>query len=86
MWSFYQEDKMKHSKTAIMLILCTSLLWACTGDKEKESEPGKIDTMTKEIGQEAVRTIKTPIDKAQAVADKEAQRAREMEERKQQGE
>jgi len=34
--------------------------------------------MTEEIGQEGVRMIKTPIDKAQAAADQEEQRVREM--------
>ena len=49
---------MKSYKTIIMLFLSALLLGACSGDNDKESKPGKIDTMTKEIGQEAVRTIK----------------------------
>ena len=68
---------MKPSKTIMMLFLSTLLLGACSGDNDKESKPGKIDTMTKEIGQEAVRTIKTPLNKAQAVADQAAKQARE---------
>jgi len=75
---------MKNYKTTLLMLLCAALLWSCSGDKEKEAEAGKIDTMTKEIGQEAVRMIKTPIDKAQAVADKEEQRARELDERNKQ--
>ena len=46
-------------------------------------EKGKIEAMTEKAGQEAVKAIKTPIEKAQTVADKEAQRAKEMDERKQ---
>ncbi len=68
---------MKSYKTIIMLFLSALLLGACSGDDDKESKPGKIDTMTKEIGQEAVRTIKTPINKAQAAADQAAKQAQE---------
>ncbi len=64
-----------------MMLLCATLLWGCSSDKEKEAEPGKIDTMTKEIGQEAVRVIKTPIDKAKAVAEQEEERARKLDEK-----
>jgi hypothetical protein len=72
---------MKSHKTIIMLFLSSILLCACSGDNDKETKAGKIDTMTKEIGQEAVRMIKTPIEKAQAVADEETKRAQEMDER-----
>jgi hypothetical protein len=54
-------------------------VWSCSNGNNSEEEKGKIETMTEEIGQEAVRMIKTPIDKAQAVADQEEKRAREME-------
>ena len=60
-----------------MLFLSSILLYACSSDNDKETKAGKIDTMTKEIGQEAVRMIKTPIDKAQAVADQAAKQAQE---------
>jgi hypothetical protein len=72
---------MKSRKTIIMLFLSSILLYACSGDNDKETKAGKIDTMTKEIGQEAVRMIKTPIEKAQAVADEEKKRAQEMDDR-----
>ena len=62
----------------MMLFLSSILLCACSGDKEKETKPGKIDTMTKEIGQEATRMIKTPLDKAKAVANKEEKRVQEL--------
>ena len=60
-----------------MLFLSSILLYACSGDNDKETKAGKIDTMTKEVGQEAVRMIKAPIDKAQAVADQAAKQAQE---------
>ena len=75
---------MKSRKTIILLFLAATLLCACSTDKEAENKPGKIDTMTKEIGQDAVRAIKTPIEKAQAVADEQEKRAREMDERSKQ--
>jgi hypothetical protein len=72
---------MKSRTTIIMLFLSSILLYACSGDNDKETKAGKIDTMTKEIGQKAVRMIKTPIEKAQAVADEETKRAQEMDDR-----
>ena len=68
-------------KTVILLILAATLLVACSGDKEKETETGKIDAMTKEMGDKAVRAIKTPIEKAQAAAALQEQHAREVDER-----
>jgi hypothetical protein len=67
-------------KTLTLLVITATLLCACSGDKEKKAEPGKIETMTKEMGQEAVRMIKTPMEKAQAVAEQEEKRAKEMDE------
>ena len=64
-----------------MVGLTATLLCACSGDSEKEAKTGKIDTMTKEVGQEAVRMIKAPIEKAQAVADEQEKRAKELDER-----
>jgi PBP1b-binding outer membrane lipoprotein LpoB len=72
------EKTMTTLKTVILLIISAALLCACSGDNEKNDETGKIESMTKEIGQEAVRVIKTPIEKAQAIADKEEKRANEM--------
>lgn len=71
-------------KTIILLVLAATLLVACSGDNEKESKAGKIDTMTKEIGQEAVRAIKTPMEKAQAAADQVEKRTQEIDNRKDQ--
>lgn len=68
-------------KKSVLVLATLFLITACSsGDDEK----GKIETMTEKAGQEAVRVIKTPIDKAQAVADKEEQRARELDQQLQQ--
>jgi len=65
---------MKYVTTLVLIVTAQFFLVACSSDDEK----GKIETMTEKTGQEAVRMIKTPIDKAQAVADKEEQRAQEL--------
>ncbi len=68
---------MKILKSIVIILMSAVLLYSCSGDDEK----GRIETKTEEIGKEAVRMIKTPIDKAQAVADKEEERAKEIDER-----
>ena len=75
------EEAMQLIKTIPTFLLAAVLLCACSNGNDQEKKPGKIETMTKEVGQEAVRAIKTPIDKAQAVANQEEQRAQEMNER-----
>lgn len=57
-------------KTVMMLFLSAMLLFGCSGgDKEKEeAKPGKIETVQKQISDEAVRQLKTPTDRAKAVA------------------
>lgn len=62
----------------MMLFLSTILLYACSEDNEKETKMGKIDTINKEMSQKAIRMIKDPIEKAQAVADKEEERGQEL--------
>jgi len=69
---------MRFGKSGLILLITAALLWSCSSGGDEEKEKGKIEIMTEEIGQEGVRMIKTPIDKAQAVADQEEQRAREM--------
>lgn len=70
---------MRLIKPALIMVIAAALMWSCSTDgNDEEKEKGKIEIMTEEIGQEGVRMIKTPIDKAQAVADQEEERAREM--------
>jgi PBP1b-binding outer membrane lipoprotein LpoB len=74
---------MRFSKSVLIAFAAAMLLCSCSSGDDEEKEKGKIEAMTEKAGQEAVKAIKTPIEKAQTVADKEAQRAKEMEERKQ---
>jgi hypothetical protein len=67
---------MRTITSTALLLLALLLVSACSGDDN--GEKGMIEAKTEEIGQEAVRVLKTPVDKAQAVADKEAERAREL--------
>ena len=71
---------MQYLKKTVFILAILSLIAACSSG---EDEKGKIETMTEKAGQEAVRMIKTPIDKAQAVADQEEQRARELDQQHQ---
>ena len=68
---------MRIMQSAMPILIAAVLLWSCSGGNNGEEEKGKIEAMTEEIGQEAVRAIKSPIEKAQAVADQEEKRARE---------
>jgi hypothetical protein len=65
----------------MLAFLVTILLCSCSNESEKEAQTGKIDAMTREIGQEAASMIQTPMDKAQAAADMETQRVREIDDR-----
>lgn len=69
---------MRLIKPALIMVIAAALMWSCSNDGNDEEKKGKIEIMTEEIGQEGVRMIKTPIDKAKAVADQEEERAREM--------
>lgn len=64
-----------------MVLLTTFLFVSCSGDADKEQKTGTIESKTKEIGQEAVKMIKTPMDKAQKVADQASKRAEDMDKR-----
>ena len=68
-------------KKLIITLAAASLLGACSTERESRVHSPALETMTEAAGKEAVRMIKTPIEKAQAVADKEEQRAKEMDEK-----
>ena len=55
-------------------------LFACSNNKEAESEKGTIETMTDEVAEELVNKIRTPIEKARDVEKKQLDRYKEMEE------
>lgn len=70
---------MRLLQSILMIPVAAFLLCSCSNGDNGEEEKDRIETMTEEIGREAVRTIKTPIEKAQAVAEQEEQRARDTE-------
>ncbi|MFZ5797085.1 MAG: hypothetical protein ACYCYR_01755 [Desulfobulbaceae bacterium] len=74
---------MEFGKSVLMVITAALFLCSCSGGDDQEQEKGRIEAMTEKAGQDAVKAIKTPIEKAQAMADQETRRAREMEEQKQ---
>ena len=53
---------------------------ACS-DSHEDTAQDPVETTTEEIGQEAARMIKTPLEKAQATADSESERLHDLEER-----
>ena len=55
-------------------------LFACSNNKEAESEKGTIETMTDKAAEELVNKIRTPIEKARDVEKKQLDRYKEMEE------
>jgi len=71
---------MKTTGIFLLFLLAAILFCSCSQDSTKESEPGKIDTMTTEAAREATRRIKEPMDKARAAAEKEDARIHEMNE------
>ena len=53
--------------------------FACSNNKEAEAEKGRIEKMTDKTAKEVVNRIRTPIDKAQSVKNKQEDRMSEME-------
>jgi hypothetical protein len=54
---------------------------ACSKAKDEESgKGGAIDKMTDRVAESAVKKIKTPIDKARAIQEKEGERTKAMDE------
>jgi len=60
-------------------VFCLSFS-ACSKAKDEESEKGAIDKITDRAAERAVKKIKTPIDKARAVQEKEGERTKAMDE------
>lgn len=73
---------MQFIKLALTAATAALFLCSCSSGSDDEKEKGRIEAMTEKAGQEAVKAIKTPVDKAQAAADVAEKRAREMAERK----
>ena len=74
---------MRFIKAALIAVIATLLLCSCSSDNDQKKEKGKIEAMTEKAGQDAVKAIKTPVEKAQTAADVAEKRAKEMAEQKQ---
>lgn len=74
---------MRFIKAALTAVVATLLLCSCSGDNDQKKEKGKIEAMTEKAGQDAVKAIKAPVEKAQTAAAEAEKRAKEMDERKQ---
>lgn len=75
---------MRFIKSALTVVAATLLLCSCSSGNDQEKEKGKIEAMTEKAGQDAVKAIKTPMEKAQTAADVAEKRAKEMAEQKEQ--
>lgn len=80
--TFTQEDAMQFIKSALTAATALLLLCSCSGGSDDEKEKGRIEAMTEKAGQDAVKAIKTPLEKAQTAADVAEKRTKEMAERK----
>ncbi|MHB8809564.1 MAG: hypothetical protein ACYC9M_06070 [Desulfobulbaceae bacterium] len=74
---------MRFIKAALIAVTATLLLCSCSNDNDQKKEKGKIEAMTEKAGQDAVKAIKTPMEKAQTAADVAEKRTKEMNESKQ---
>ena len=65
---------------AIALFLSCTIFFACSKKEDKEPEKGKIDKMTDHAAEVIVEKIKTPIDRARSVKEKEKERMKGIDE------
>ena len=65
----------------IGLILFGGAFFSCSNKKEPEAEKGAIEKMTEDTAREVVKGIRAPIDKARSVAQQEADRVKDMEDK-----
>ena len=64
----------------IALLLSSTTLLSCSKNKEAESEKGTIETVIDKTAKEVVRRIRTPIEKARSVKNRQEDRLSDMEE------
>jgi hypothetical protein len=62
----------------IGVVLLSGAFLGCSDKKEPPTEKGAIQKMTEEAGKEAVKQIRTPIDKARSVAKQQEDQTKEM--------
>jgi hypothetical protein len=65
-------------KLLLAAILCF-ICGACSGGNNSDSEKGKIEQLTEQVGKEAAEGIKKPIDKARKIDDLAKERVGKME-------
>jgi hypothetical protein len=61
-------------------VLGGGMFIACSNNEQAESEEGTIDRITGKAAREMVNRIRTPINKARSVKDREEDRLNEMDE------
>jgi hypothetical protein len=59
-------------------MLIGGAFYGCSDKKEPATEKGAIQKMTEETAKEAVKQIRTPIDKARSVAQQQEDKAKEL--------
>ena len=64
----------------VFVIVISSLLLLGCSQEQEETQESSIDRATKEVADRAVKQIKTPLEKAEAVKEIEEQRTDRMEE------
>jgi hypothetical protein len=62
----------------IGVVLVSGAFYGCSDKKEPAPEKGAIQKMTEETAKEAVKQIRTPIDKARSVAQQQEDKAKEL--------
>ena len=71
------KKKILHLMIALLFISIS--LWACSSDTEGESEKGAIKEMTDQVAKDIVHHIRSPINKAHAVKEREEERQNDWE-------
>ena len=64
----------------MVLLICSTMFLACSDNKETESEKGTIETVSDKAANEAIRRIRTPIEKARSVNKLPEKRLNDMDE------
>ena len=62
----------------LVCILCCLILCTCSQEEEEVQKESSIDRATKAVADKAVKQIKTPLEKAEAVKEIEEQRRDEL--------
>ncbi len=71
--------KRKHLLLLLLLVVLATLL-ACSNSEEKKTKQTSNDSISQQLGKQAVKAIKTPIDKAKMAQKLEEEHNREVQE------